>query len=180
MLVFNGVPPTEWTAEFCSRAAKSAAKRGIAVAADCGGGALAAITEAVRPVLIKRNAAELETAAGAAPTGFSDIAGAARALNRGGARYVFAHLGGDGVIAVGGGAAYSAQYAHDLPKSGPDAGGDAMFAAACGTIVSGGGILEALSAAAAAATAAALAAPSGEADAELFGKIRKNIRITAL
>lgn len=98
-LVCAGSLPGGVPADFYGELVALGGQRGVPVAVDTSGPALAESLSA-RPALVKPNLSELAELAGTMPTTLGEVVEAAQAVRRRGARAVLASLGADGAVLV--------------------------------------------------------------------------------
>jgi 1-phosphofructokinase len=98
-LVCSGSLPGGVSADFYGELVALGEQRGVPVAIDTSGSALAESLSA-RPALVKPNLSELAELAGSMPTTLGEVVDAAQEVRRRGARAVLASLGADGAVLV--------------------------------------------------------------------------------
>ncbi|MDF2830053.1 MAG: pfkB [Mycobacterium sp.] len=98
-LVCAGSLPGGVSADFYGELVALGEQRGVPVAVDTSGSALAECLSA-RPSLVKPNLSELAELAGTTPTTLGEVVEAAQEVRRRGARAVLASLGADGAVLV--------------------------------------------------------------------------------
>ncbi|HEY8339685.1 MAG TPA: 1-phosphofructokinase family hexose kinase [Egibacteraceae bacterium] len=171
-VVASGSLPPGLPDDAYARLTRSARARGLPVAVDSEGPALAAAA-AAGPAVVKPNAAELQRT-----TGLADPLAGAAALRDAGAEAVVVSLGADGLLAVTGEGTWRARLPQPLAGNPIGAGDAAVAALIVGAVDETPWPLRLESAVA--LSAAAVAAPvAGEVDVERYRELLDVVEVTA-